>query len=441
LIILLSSFFFLGGSAEQNDVECTAGIKMRATLRFTECQDPLLPLQYCHHQYRDTLGLFPRSSYDSKYSNKTVRDKDCTDRESKKMTSCEYLEHLTGVCGAHYDECHTKQEKKEIMRMWIKQFIRGTHEVYWEFAFIDDNQKIINGECNEVLKEFFEDEEIPEILSLINSGPNTFREYKTTIGGDNFTMLIPTKISNLTEKFGILVDKDGNSLGDSSSNDLLVYGRPSHWKYCMYKMKQNIIEKDDSLFYALGNLFRCDGKCNTNNGDDQEWMSDSLYLEYYQINNRDKPFYDKENTYHRKGYPGNSRLIEGENGIFDCIWGTEFRVNDDVAGNIDDMDKAKMGLCRPFKTLLENCSVPVDECIGNIAVKEIVMSELLKMIIKKIDNIIKIAERLTTPDLFGSFTYNDCVIFGGDIAGASSTTINWVFMMLPTIICYNIFKN
>merc|ERR1712208_181609 len=106
---------------------------------------------------------------------------------------------------------------------WIKQFIRGTHKVYWEFAFTDDNQEIINGKCNEVLKEFFEDEEIPEILRLINSGPNTFKEYVNTFKEhENFTMLIPTKISNLTEKFGIMVDKDGNSLGDTHSDDLIV---------------------------------------------------------------------------------------------------------------------------------------------------------------------------------------------------------------------------
>ena len=156
-------------------------------------------------------------------------------------------------------------------------------------------------------------------------------------------------------------------------------------------------------------------------------MSDSLFLEFYQIDNRDKPYYDKENTYHGNGYPGGVCVVDRENGIFDCIWRTEFRVNDDVAGNIDDMDKAKMGLCRPFKTLIENCSIPVDECIGNIAVKEVVMSELLKMVIEKTDHVREITERLTTPDLFGSFTYDDCVIFGGDIAGASSTTINLVF--------------
>ena len=100
-----------------------------------------------------------------------------------------------------------------------------------------------------------------------------------------------------------------------------------------------------------------------------------------------------------------------------------------------------MGLCRPFKTFIENSSIPVDESIGNVAVKEVVMSELVEMIIETIDNVREITERLTTPDLFGSFTYNDCVIFGGDIAGASSSIINWVLMILQTIICYYIFKN
>jgi len=442
MVILLFLFLSFTASAAQNEVKCTEGLKLGATLKFTECYEPLLPVKYCHHQYRDTLGYVARNMFDWKYPNKTIMDEVCTTRKNKKMTSCDYLEHLTRVCGAHYDGCHKTQEKREIMRMWIKQFIRGTHEVYWEFAFTDDNQEIINGKCNSALKEFFEDEEIPEILSLINSGPNTFRE-KERAAIENFTVLIPTKISNLTQNFGIMVDQDGNSLGESSSNSFPVYGRPSHWKYCMYKMKQNFIEYDDNLFPVFGNLFRCDGKCNTNNGDDQEWMSDSWNLEYYQLNNRDKPFYDKENIHHSDGYPGENPIYNRDNGIFECVWGIESRVSRDVGGNLDDMDmdKVKMGLCRPFKTLLENCTIPVDECIGNIAVKELVMSELLKMIIKKTDTAREATETLTTPGILGSFTYDDCVIFGGDIAGASSTAISWVFIMLPTIIFHNILYN
>ena len=427
-------FLPLSYCAVLEDVESTEGLKARATLKFAECNDPLLPQKYCLKEYRDTIGVIPRLEYDCTYPNKTHEDETCT--ALKKMTSCEYLEHLTKICGAHYDDCHSIQEKREIMRMWIKQFIRGTHEVYWEFLFTDDNQKIINGECNEMLEEFFDEEEIPDILRLIDSGPNKYRELENTFGDDNYTMLIPTKISNLTRKFGVMVDQDGNRIGGYNTKYEFqeIWSTPSHWKYCMWKMKHNIIEK--GLFLALGDLFRCDGKCNTNDGDDQEWNIGSLSLEYFEVKDKDKSYYERV----RDGYPGED-LIQGDNSIFSCVWGAQFQLDDDVSNNIGDMDKAKMGLCRPFKTLFENCSIPIGECIGNIAVKEIVMTEYLKMIIERIDLVMEIAEKHTTPGIFGGFTYDDCEIFGGNIAGVSSTYASWVHITVLTMVSYYVCKN
>ena len=69
-------------------------------------------------------------------------------------------------------------------------------------------------------------------------------------------------------------------------------------------------------------------------------------MEYYEIKDKDKPY----NKRVRDGYPGED-LIRGDNSIFSCVWGAQFQVDDDVANNIGEMDKAKMGLCRPFKTL------------------------------------------------------------------------------------------
>ena len=61
------------------------------------------------------------------------------------------------------------------MRMWIKQFVRGTHEVYWEFAFSDNNKEIKDGNCNNILNEYFDTEEVAEVTGLVNTGPNTFK--------------------------------------------------------------------------------------------------------------------------------------------------------------------------------------------------------------------------------------------------------------------------
>ena len=93
----------------------------------------------------------------------------------------------------------------------------------------------------EMLEEFFDVEEIPEILSFINSGPNTYEEYENTFGPENYTMLIPNKISNLTRKFGVMVDPSGNRIGYDTKREFEeIFARPSHWKYCMWKMKHNI---------------------------------------------------------------------------------------------------------------------------------------------------------------------------------------------------------
>ena len=173
------------------------------------------------------------------------------------------------------------------------------------------------------------------------------------------------KISNLTQKFGVLVDTKGTVLGGYPSHSFLqLVAKPSHWKFCSWKLKHDIDER--GLFLALANLFRCDGKCNTNNGDDQEWYIGSLDLAYHQIKNKNMRYNDKENTRHDDGYPGEN-LIQGDKSIFNCVWGAKWRISD-VSDDLEDLDKAKMGLCKPFKTLLENCSIPIGECIGDIAV-------------------------------------------------------------------------
>ena len=79
-----------------------------------------------------------------KYGNNSHEADYCHTRQN--MTSCEHLTYLTQVCGSNYDACHTKEEKREIMRMWIKQFVKGTNEIYWEFAFADNNKEIVDGD-------------------------------------------------------------------------------------------------------------------------------------------------------------------------------------------------------------------------------------------------------------------------------------------------------
>ena len=87
------------------------------------------------------------------------------------------------------------------MRMWIKQFVRGTHEIYWEGASADGIQQMVDGECIDILNDNFNDEEATEIISLTNSVYNSCKEKILTIF-DNYRILKNTKVSNIFQTFG-----------------------------------------------------------------------------------------------------------------------------------------------------------------------------------------------------------------------------------------------
>ena len=150
-IFLLVTFVSFSAAASTGKTECTEGLKARASLKFSECQDPLVPLKECYPLYPDTLVQGSLRSYQLVFDNKSHEADYCKTRAN--MTSCEHLTYLAQVCGAHYDDCHTREEKREIMRMWVKQFVQGTHQLYWEFAFSDNNREIIEGDCNLILNE------------------------------------------------------------------------------------------------------------------------------------------------------------------------------------------------------------------------------------------------------------------------------------------------
>ena len=397
--ILLLGFcsLALASAVVEDVVNCTEGLKARATIKFSECQELLLPKKWCNEFYRETLKYWPRQRYDEDYPNKTHEDESCTARA--KISSCEHVRFLTEVCGAHYDTCHSAREKREILRMWIKQFVRATHEVYWEFYFADDNQEIKEGKCNNILRRFFEEEELPELLSLIDSGPNTFREEESEVW-ENVTYLVPTKVSNLTQDFGTMLDTAGERLPSK-----IAFGEKSHWAYCDWKMA-HIISDYQHLSDTIPELMRCDGKCNNEDG--------------------------------TLDYARHHDLQWGNGGIFECIENTKNDIVSDAGGNIDDLDVAKMGLCRGFKTLLENCSNPIGECIGNIAVKEILMAEYLKVMVPKLDYVIEFVEK-SIPHFFGGFTYDDCSVFGGEIAGSSFLSASLLQIVVIAMACYYTF--
>ena len=308
------------------------------------------------------------------------------------------------------------------MRMWIKQFVRGTHELHWEFAFADNNQQILDGDCNHILKAYFDEKEIAEIIILINTGPNTFEDVTYEFGDTKHLMVRTTKISNLTETFGVLKDTVGNRIGYNEPYDGPAT-KPSHWQFCSWKMKHNI-DSEGLYSKALNGLFHCDGKCNTNDGDDQEWGIESLRMSYMDV---------ETGKGERNGYPDQDP-IKGDENIFNCVWNAQWHMQDAAAENIANLDKVKMELCKPFKTLLENCTIPISWCIEDIAIKEIVMGEFLKETLAKVKRAMEIVEKHTKPNFFGDFTYDDCAIFGGDVDGATISSVGWLQMIVPLFV-------
>ena len=83
----------------------------------------------------------------------------------------------------------------------------------------------------------------------------------------------------------------------------------------------------------------------------------------------------------------------------------------------------KVNLCKWFEVLITNCSAFVDECLGDIAIKEVVWSSLLMDVLKKMKNKMENIERiLKNPDYFERFSYKNCPQFGGVIVSSGSDT-------------------
>ena len=431
LIFFLLTFGSFSAAETTGKTECTEELKARASLKFSECQDPLLPLKECYQLYPQTLVSGSLRSYQLEFDNKSHEAEYCKSRAN--MSSCEHLTYLTQVCGAHYDACHTAEEKREIMRMWMKQFVQGTHELYWEFAFSDNNKEIVDGDCDHILNQYFDAEEVVEITAIVNTGPNLFDNCSIDERGLEHEWLCSTKISNLTQEFGVLRDKDGLRIDYRNDTWTEDWTKPSHWKYCSWKMKHKLYHK--GLFQALSYLFRCDGKCNTNDGDDQEWSGGDPGLVYI----------DKKTNKRHQVYRHRQSPIFGEGSIHSCLWKAKSDMKHAVRYYVDedlDVDHVKMELCSPFKTIVENCTIPMSECIEDIAIKEIVMAEMLREMVESTKIRMDWVKNATQADFLGGFSHHDCIIFGGDVAAASLHSPKWgqivtTFMVLYFFISYN----
>ena len=111
--------------------------------------------------------------------------------------------------------------------------------------------------------------------------------------------------------------------------------------------------------------------------------------------------------------------------------GVAYYVDEDL-----DVDHVKMQLCKPFKTIVENCTIPMSECIDDIALKEIVMAEILKKMVAKTKRAMEIVNNATQPDFLGGFSHDDCIMFGGDVAEASLQSPKWEHIVTTLMVIY-----
>jgi len=378
---------------------CTQGHKAWATLRFTICQK-IQGERWCYKGRENLDTAWSLEEYDPFPPNAT-----CSGHSS----SCDYLRFLTGTCGAFYDVCHTEEERSQIMGMWIKQFITNT----WSLKkFQDGNHELKNGECRAELSEYFNPEEVDEIIGLVET--------------DIWTRDTGFPYSNLTQDFGVLVNKTGGRIGPDIGYSTL----PSHWKYCGYKLTTRLPFGGDKIYEKYANLYRCDGKCNTNNGDDQKWSKlGPLITDYFDGRETDYNYNITENII---GFE--------EGGAYKCFMDAEFALEDGIADedNLADKNKAYDELCKPFEHVVYNCSIPIARCLGNIAIREVAMAQFLQKTLFKTMTIRGIVQRvLNDNEYFTNFKLEKCKIFGGEGNSASITVSS--SGLIATLLVFSIY--
>merc|ERR1712013_178146 len=126
----------------------------------------------------------------------------------------------------------------------------------------------------------------------------------------------------------------------------------SHWEFCSWKVTKDLQFTNQKLALVMPDLFHCDGKCNTNNEDDQEWVETQLGIGGIYFNR-------STGTVEREEYM--DRL---ERDINTCFMDAKLR-----------FDKT---MCQRFEDFVTNCSDLIGECLGDVAMREVVLSKLLK---------------------------------------------------------------
>merc|ERR1711970_597996 len=203
-LILADPILQTNASSNKTEV-CGPVEKVYASHQFGMCRIQLVD-KWC---YRGNQ----MSNYEAKFFKEHEPDKFLTSSPvcAGYQSTCQYLRFLTQVCGAEYTRCHTEEERKLIIRIWIKQFLR---EVVYEVGrFEDDGVDMKSGKCNDILSQFFDENELKEMLDMIRS-PDFQQEGFPR--GYNF-------FSNITSaQFGVLKDEDGDDISIENMSEYIT---------------------------------------------------------------------------------------------------------------------------------------------------------------------------------------------------------------------------
>eukprot|EP00092_Neocalanus_flemingeri_P017428 GFUD01018852.1.p1 GENE.GFUD01018852.1~~GFUD01018852.1.p1 ORF type:complete len:408 (-),score=75.56 GFUD01018852.1:170-1393(-) len=383
-LVFVVNLFSLANSAKSTNETCTEEMRALATLKFQVCKTELF--YYCDRieDMMDIIGYYEGEYLKESDPENFQADNPCSGHN----TSCGYLEFLVDVCGAQYGVCHGEEERREIMRMWIKQFVRET--VRKANRHEDNSTEIKTGQCNHRLSEFFNLEEVDEITDFVEDA------YKRKFETNEINYLLINYRSNIsTHDFGVLLDKDRKEIGSQYSNDY------SSWIYCTWKLTKDLMFNFKKLEYqTLNNFLNCDGKCNT-----LTLPEDSDELRYEKI----------------------SKVSKGLDDTFGCFHSVGWSL---TSVDFTDLHNGRMGLCNSFQTLIHNCSIPVGRCLGNVAIREVVTAKLLQGLLSETKDAISFVQKhYEDPSYFGDFNFEDCEIFGGNGATAAFASSNWILIL------------
>jgi len=352
--------------------------KAGASMSFALCQNNILNIG---RSWCDTTSMQP----------KDVDRVGCLPNES----SLDVLKGLVENCGAYYDLFHTPKEKKTIMSMWLKQFIRYVYMNSWQFS--DKAKAMKTGQGKDILLQYFDEKEVSLAALLLSD-----KRWKYISYGMNEKVYENGSIAWIP---GVTYEHYPNE----------SLSLPSHWNMCKWKLwstsRDYPFDYNQKLYtfynHHVANFIRCDGKCMTNDGDDQIWLKNNLDYAPYD------PVTKEHGNFLMRPLPSYPWCISDATKVGWTKIGTHW------SGHYIGSDEGRMNICRMYIAALTNCSIYT--CVETLDIKEIILVNVLEHFLTKYDDYAVNAHFKDS-----GFSYRDCEIFGmgGVVAGQQKISLD-----------------